>query len=83
MLPCELITSSFLLISPEIVLQPAESSYNGTEHLKIAFIRSNEILQEGGIQVGGSRLYGGAILTRDSQYTDTWLKVNHECIQQT
>lgn len=59
-----------------MLLQPAVSTnINTSEHLKIAFIRANEELLFDGEDVGGRRLYGGAILSKNAKNNDKWMKV--------
>ncbi|CAO1390700.1 unnamed protein product [Diamesa hyperborea] len=62
-------------IYPQLLLQPAISTnINTTEHLKIAFIRANEELLFDGEDVGGRRLYGGAILSKNANNNNKWMK---------
>lgn len=44
--------------------------------MKLFFIRGNEILKDGNEEVGGSRAYGGAILSKNPKNNLKWLKVN-------
>lgn len=39
------------------------------------FVRGNEKLADSGEEVGGSRVYGGAILSRNPKNVHKWLKV--------
>lgn len=67
-----------MLFVPELLLQPAISTnINTTEHLKIAFIRANEELLFDGEDVGGRRLYGGAILSKNANNNNKWMKVKY------
>lgn len=69
-------TCIICIVLSEILLQPAVSTnINTTEHLKIAFIRANEELLFDGEDVGGKRLYGGAILSKNAKNNDKWMKV--------
>jgi hypothetical protein len=43
--------------------------------LKVFFVRGNEKLMEGQEDVGGSRVYGGAVLSRNVKNYNKWLKV--------
>jgi hypothetical protein len=43
--------------------------------MKVMFMRGNELLSDGGIEVGGSRVYGGAILSKNPKNNLKWLKV--------
>jgi hypothetical protein len=43
--------------------------------MKVAFVRGNENIKDGIEEVGGSRVYGGAILSRRSKNIYKWLKV--------
>lgn len=58
----------------EATLQPV-SRTNTSEHLKVFFVRGNEVLVDGMEDVGGSRVYGGAILSRNPKNVQRWLKV--------
>jgi hypothetical protein len=65
----------------EITLQPqlrAEEMSNGSssQHLKVFFVRGNEQLKDGEEDVGGGRVYGGAILSKNPKNNLKWLKVS-------
>lgn len=64
--------SKFLIL--ETILQPV-SRTNSSEHLKVLFVRGNEKLVDGEEEVGGTRVYGGAILSRNPKNIQKWLKV--------
>lgn len=57
-----------------MILQPVQRT-NGSEHLKVVLVRGNEKLVDGQEEVGGSRVYGGAILSKNVLNNDKWLKV--------
>lgn len=63
-----------MLLISETILQPV-STTNSSEHMKVFFVRGNEKLVDGDDEVGGSRLYGGAILSRNPKNVGKWLKV--------
>lgn len=63
-----------MFLFQEITLQPV-SGTNSSEHLKILFVRGNEKLFDGADDVGGNRVYGGAILSRNAKNNDKWMKV--------
>lgn len=44
--------------------------------MKIMFMRGNELLRDGIEDVGGNRVYGGAILSKNPKNNLKWLKVN-------
>lgn len=57
------------------------ASTNSSEHMKVLFVRGNEKLLDGLEEVGGQRVYGGAILSRNPKNNDKWLKVkSNDCI---
>ncbi|CRK97738.1 CLUMA_CG011118, isoform A [Clunio marinus] len=61
----------------QILLQPIVSettSLNSSRHLKILFVRGNENLVDGQDNVGGSRVYGGAVLSKNVKNNEKWLK---------
>jgi hypothetical protein len=57
-----------------MILQPAART-NSSEHLKILFVRGNEKLTEEQRDVGGSRVFGGAVLSKNPKNNEKWLKV--------
>lgn len=63
-----------LFFKKEIILQPVTRT-NSSKHLKVMFVRGNEKLVDGQDEVGGSRVYGGAILSSNVKNNDKWLKV--------
>lgn len=66
-------------------MEPADKDY-GSHHyssgqIRVAFIRSNEILNSSTSEsIGGNRLFGGVVLTTEEKFRDTWLKVDTFCI---
>jgi len=65
-------------ITIELLLEPVSRTTtpaNATEHLKVLFVRGNEVLKDDSVEIGGSRVYGGAILSRNAKNNDKWLKV--------
>lgn len=55
-------------------MQPVART-NSSEHLKVLFARGNAKLVDGTDEVGGRRVYGGAILSKNAKNNDKWLKV--------
>lgn len=66
---------SLMFLYQEITLKPV-SGTNSSEHLKILFVRGNEKLFDGADDVGGNRVYGGAILSKNAKNNDKWMKVS-------
>lgn len=64
--------TKFLIL--ETILEPV-SRTNSSEHLKVLFVRGNEKLVDGEEEIGGTRVYGGAILSRNPKNIQKWLKV--------
>lgn len=44
--------------------------------MKVMFMRGNELLRDGETEVGGNRVYGGVILSKNPKNNLKWLKVN-------
>lgn len=57
------------------------SRTNTSEHLKVFFVRGNEKLFEGNEEIGGTRVYGGAILSRNPKNVQKWLKVKIKSVR--
>jgi hypothetical protein len=53
-----------------------EANESSSQHLKVFFARGNEHLTDAGEEVGGARVYGGAILSKNPKNNVKWLKVN-------
>jgi hypothetical protein len=66
-----------VLVIQETILQPVSRTHsNSSEHLKVLFVRGNEKLVDGVQDVGGQRVYGGAVLSKNVKNRDLWLKVS-------
>lgn len=50
--------------------------------MKVMFMRGNELLRDRDEDVGGKRVYGGAILSKNPKNNLKWLKVNIQIQQQ-
>ncbi|XP_055903002.1 beta-1,3-glucan-binding protein-like [Eupeodes corollae] len=64
---------------PLILLEPAESYYGFTDYssgqMRVAFIRSNELLEsKTGDDLSGKRIMGGIVLSTGDELRDSWLK---------
>jgi hypothetical protein len=59
----------------EISLHPISTAENSSQHLKVFFTRGNQLLKDGSEEVGGSRVYGGAVLSKNAKNFGKWLKV--------
>lgn len=44
--------------------------------MKVLFVRGNERLLDDNEEVGGRRVYGGAILSKNPKNNDKWMKVS-------
>lgn len=72
--------NKFLFPYIELFLESSNAEYGSSAYasgqMRIAFIRSNEILiSQEIIAIGGNRLSGGVVLTTTERYRDLWLKV--------
>lgn len=61
-------------IYAQTILQPVLRT-NSSEHLKVFFVRGNEKLVDNKMgEIGGSRVFGGAIMSRKAMNIGNWLK---------
>ncbi|KAG5679686.1 hypothetical protein PVAND_009239 [Polypedilum vanderplanki] len=63
-----------ITLQPQLKPEEAANDSSTSQHLKVFFARGNEQLKDADEEVGGSRVYGGAILSKNPKNNLKWLK---------